>query len=304
MTRSEPRLDPEQDILSLAARQYGVVSRTQLLDMGVGADQVAARVRRHRLRPLQRGVYLVGPLVVPRTHPMSALLCFGESATVSHWSAAALWQVMEQAAESAAVDVVIPPGERRRRPGVRIHRIELQRDEVTELDGIRITTPARTLYDLAGSIGGRDLEQAVAEALVRRLTDRSGIAELVKRYGHRPAARRLMALVSADQGPALTRSAAEEALLALIRRGQLPRPEMNVRVHGHEVDLYWRAARLVAEMDGFAFHGSRRRFEADRRRDAELAANGPRVMRVTWRQLENEPEALLVRLAQALVRGP
>jgi very-short-patch-repair endonuclease len=304
MTRNKTGRDTEQEILSLAARQYGVVSRAQLLELGVRPGQVAVRVRRQRLRLLQRGVYLVGPLEVPRARPMSAVLCCGESAVVGQQSAAELWQTMEPSADPKAVDVIIPPGDRRLRPGVRIHRIALQPDEVTKLDGIPITTPARTLYDLAGSIAGRDLEQAVAEALARRVTDSARIAALVKRYGHRPAARRLRALMAAEQGPSLSRSAAEEALLARIRRAQLPRPEMNVRVHGCEVDLYWRAERLVVEMDGFAFHGSRRSFEADRRRDATLAAAGLRVMRVTWRQLENEPEALLVRLAQALLRNP
>lgn len=200
--------------------------------------------------------------------------------------------------------MIVPPGDRRRRPGVRIYRTELQRDEVTKLDAIPVTTAARTLFDLARSISGRDLEQAVAEALARRVTDRACIEAIAKRYARRPAARRLMALMGSDQEPALARSAAEEALLLLIRRAGLPHPEMNVRVHGFEVDLYWRAEGLVAEMDGFAFHASRRSFEADRRRDAMLAAAGLRVMRVTWRQLQNEREALLVRLAQALLRSP
>jgi very-short-patch-repair endonuclease len=304
MTRNGTRRDTEQEILSLAARQHGVVSRTQLLDLGVRPGQLAVRVRRYWLRPLHRGVYLVGPLEVPRARPMSAVLCCGEAAAVSHRSAAVLWQIMEPSADPKAADVIIPPGERRRRPGVHIHRIELRHDEVTKLDGIPITTPARTLYDLAGSIAGRDLEQVVAEALARRVTDKARIDALVKRYGHRPAARRLMALMGADQGPARTRSAGEESVLALVRKAQLPRPEVNVRVLGYEVDLYWRVERLVAEMDGFAFHGSRRSFEADRRRDAVLAAAGLRVMRITWRLLEEEPEALLVRLTQALMRGP
>jgi very-short-patch-repair endonuclease len=180
----------------------------------------------------------------------------------------------------------------------------LQRDEVTALDGIAVTTPARTLYDLAGLFTARDLEQAVAEALARRLTSATAVEAIADRYGHRPAARRLRELIGADRTPTLTRSAAEDAVLALIRKTPLPRPEMNLRVHGCEVDLYWRAERLVVEVDGFAFHGSRRSFETDRRRDATLAAAGLRVMRVTWRQIEHEPEALLVRLTQALLRSP
>lgn len=76
--------------------------------------------------------------------------------------------------------------------------------------------------------------------------------------------------------------------------------QIHRRVVGHEVDFYWRAERLIVEIDGYAFHGSRVRFESDRRRDAALLAAGLRVMRVTWQQIEREPEALLVRMAQAL----
>jgi very-short-patch-repair endonuclease len=98
-------------------------------------------------------------------------------------------------------------------------------------------------------------------------------------------------------GPTLTRSEAEERLLALVRAARLPPPELNVRVRGHEVDLLWREARLVVEVDGYAYHSGRAAFERDRLRDAELQAKGFTVMRVTWKQIVSEPEALLVRLA-------
>jgi len=101
----------------------------------------------------------------------------------------------------------------------------------------------------------------------------------------------------------MTRSGAEERFLDLVRRGRLPQPETNVVVRGHEVDFLWRAERLVVEVDGFAFHASRRSFESDRRRDAELAAAGWRVVRVTWRQVVDEPHATLVCVAQALARA-
>lgn len=98
------------------------------------------------------------------------------------------------------------------------------------------------------------------------------------------------------------RSEAERALLALLRRARLPPSATNVRVAGHEVDVLYRDQRLVVEMDGYAFHGTRAAFERDRRRDADLAAAGFRVVRVTWHQLTREPEALVAALAAALVR--
>lgn len=301
--RTRPR-DADTTIVSIAARQHGVVTAAQLLQAGLSRYAVARRVHAGRIRPLHRGVYVAGPLTVPLAMPMGAVLSCGRRAVVGHRSAAVLWQIMAPDTAAAPVDVIVPPADRRSRPGVRVHRCALERDESTRVEGIPVTTPARTLYDLAGALAGRDLERIVAEALSRGLTTASKINALVKRYEHRPAARRLAAFTAPGSPPALTRSTAEESFLALITRSQLPRPEVNVRVHGHEVDFYWRTARLVVEMDGFAFHGSRSRFESDRRRDAMLAAAGLRVVRVTWRQLEHEREALLVRLAQALVQRP
>lgn len=295
--------DADWTISTIAARQYGVVSRGQLISAGVSRDQIARRVHRNRLRPLQRGVYLVGPLMVARAQPMSAVLCCGESAVVSHHSAAVLWEIVDPSAASKSVDITIPAGARRHRPGVNIHRTALQPDEMMRLDALPVTTAARTLFDLASRIAGRDLERLIAEALSRRVTSQAALATLMQRYEHRPAARRLSMFLDGDRQPALSRSAAEDAFLVLTGKAQLPRPEANVRVEGHEVDFYWRTERLVVEMDGFAYHGSRRSFERDRRRDAVLAAAGLRVMRVTWRQLEDEREALLVRLAQALARS-
>ncbi len=152
--------------------------------------------------------------------------------------------------------------------------------------------------------GDRELERAVAEAFARRLVGRSRLLTFLDRHGGRPGAARLRALIDAAPGPALTRSEAEEGLLALTRKARMNAPATNASVAGHEVDFLWRAERLVVEVDGRRYHASSRRFESDRRRDADLLAAGVRVMRVTWHQILNEPEALLVRLAQALATPP
>ena len=98
----------------------------------------------------------------------------------------------------------------------------------------------------------------------------------------------------------MTRSEAERRLLELVRAARLPPPRTNQRIHGHEVDFLWPRQRLIAEVDGFAFHSSRSSFERDRRRDAHLIANGHRVIRITWRQLTMEPESVVALLARAL----
>jgi len=91
-------------------------------------------------------------------------------------------------------------------------------------------------------------------------------------------------------------------MVELIRAARLPTPETNVRIDGHEVDLVWREAKLVVEIDGYAFHSSRSSFERDRRKDQELRAAGDRVIRITWRQLTEESAAVIATLASALTR--
>lgn len=187
--------------------------------------------------------------------------------------------------------------------GVRIHRVrDLRADEVTVLDGIPITTPARTLLDVAETETAREVEQMYARALRMRLVTPASMRQMVARHPtHRgaPLWRRLLA----EHGePGFTRSEAEEKLLEITGSAKLPRPELNAQVLGHEVDFVWRDARLVAEVDGYAFHASARSFGADRRRDAELTAAGYRVLRFTWADLSEHRLVTVVRLAQALVR--
>jgi very-short-patch-repair endonuclease len=158
----------------------------------------------------------------------------------------------------------------------------------------------RTLLDLATVLSAHELERAVDEAQVRRLADRQELIRALRRRPGRAGTAVLSALLRRENGPGLTRSQAEDRLLGLLGAGRLPPPQVNVRVHGYEVDLLWPTERLVVEVDGYAFHSTRAAFERDRRRDAELQARGLRVIRVTWRQIVEEPHALLVRIAQAL----
>jgi very-short-patch-repair endonuclease len=187
------------------------------------------------------------------------------------------------------------------KPRIRVHRIRrLDPRDTRTCHGIPITTAARTIVDLAGQARLRELEQALAEAERRGLVRRRELYEVLTRATDRHGAPALRALIEADAAPALTRSEAEERLLALIRAAELPQPEVNGRIGRYEVDFLWRDQALIVEVDGFAFHSSRASFEADRLRDAELGAHGYRVMRVTWRQIVDSPEAVVARIAATL----
>jgi very-short-patch-repair endonuclease len=163
-----------------------------------------------------------------------------------------------------------------------------------------LTTVRRTLLDLAEHLSLRDLERATDQALGRRLVSRAALGRALELAPGRRGGARLRAMLQREAGPALTRSEAEARLLSLVRAGGLPDPQTSKRLGRDEVDFVWQPHRLIVEVDGFAFHSTRAAFERDRRRDAELHA-GFRVMGVTWRQIVEEPEALLVRLTRALV---
>ena len=283
----------------LAKRQHGVVTRRQLLDAGVPPGVIERRVRGGGLTAIHRGVYRMGPVASPLAHMMAASLACGSGAVVSHRSAAELWRMLRRRPSRGTVHVTVRSGHPRR-PGIIVHRREgLPLEETTDHDGIPVTAPARTLLDLGLTVRLRTFEQALAEALALRHTTESEIAAMVKRYEGRPGTRRLARALGGG-GPRLTRSEAEERFFELVRKARLPWPAVNSVVVGYEVDFHWPSHELAVEIDGFAFHSSRRAFERDRVRDAELAAAGLRVVRFTWRQLMNEPLAVVARLSGAL----
>jgi very-short-patch-repair endonuclease len=290
----------EEAILDVASRQHGLITREQLLQIGLSPDSVNRRLRGKRLCRMHRGVYRVGPLMALNAKEMAAVLACGGSTVISHRTAAVLWQLLPHL-RRAPIEVSVWVGDPSRRPGIRVHRVRrLRSDEVTKLTGIPITTVVRTLVDLSKGVAQRDLERAMAQAFDRGLSDAKRLHSHLSRCRHHPGVRRLRALLQDSATPALTRSEAEEHFLGMVRRAQLPMPNANCKIGRTEVDFFWREERLVVEIDGFAYHVSRTDFERDRRRDAILAAEGIVVMRVTWRQLTHEAEAVLVRLAQAL----
>ena len=299
--------DPVAQLKALALRQHGVVSRSQMLGVGLSGHWIDRHLKKGWLELVHRGVYRVGPVVAPHQREMAALLACGAGAVLSHRSAAALWEIVPHPGARVPVAVSTTRNLRSRSSGIRIYRFRsLGRDEVTSLGGLQLTTPARTLLDLSGTLPSRDLEQAVARADRRRLLHRSRLELLLARYPRRPGRSRIRTVLASMDGPILTRSEAEERFISLIRKVGLPLPQTNVLVNGFEVDALWQEERLIAEIDGFAFHSTRVVFEKDRHRDGVLTAAGYRVLRITWRQLTEESETLLVQLAQALIisRGP
>lgn len=296
-----PRVDLQRITADLAARQHGLVTRGQLMAAGATARRIQAQVESGRFRPIHRGVYLVDSVVRPHTLRLAGCLACGPGAVVSHRSAAELWGLVSGASTGRLVDVTIR-GHRRQRPGIRVHRSRtVERFERTVREGVPVTTPTRTLLDLAIAAAPRTIERAVAEALARGLTTQKRLTDCLARHARRPGSVGLGTALS-QPAPPRTRSEAEERFLTLVRRAGVPRPRVNSRIGAYEVDFHWPDARLVVEIDGFASHHSRPAFERDRRRDAVIVAEGYSVIRVTWRSLVEKPEEVAFRLGQALAR--
>lgn len=283
----------------LADVQRGCAHREQLLLAGMRSGAIKRRLKSHRHLLLHRGVYLIDPASADEWTPtMAAVLRFAGDALVSGVSAGALWQLVEAAPEQPELTVV----GRSSHPvtGVTVHRIAaIDRRDVAWLRGLPVTSPARTIVDLAGRLSTLDLESAIAAALNLGLTTIPQIRAAMARAPRSRGIARLRALLDRG-GFARTRSGYERKLLEMITAAGLPRPLTSHRIEGHEVDMCWPDRRLVLEFDGFKFHADRRAFERDRRRDQDLVAAGYRVIRVTARQLEQEPLAVIARLASAL----
>jgi very-short-patch-repair endonuclease len=215
---------------------------------------------------------------------------------ISHRSAAELLGLLPEAAGD--VEVTVPGRNPGRHAGIRVHRVaRLAPEDVIVVDGLRVTSVARTICDLAATEPTKDCEAALQEAKYRRLVTDERIAAVLTREPTRRGAPVVQALL---RDPRLTRSGGERALLKLIAQAQLPRPETNFRWHGFLLDAYWPDHGLVVEVDGWDAHGHRGAFERDRKRDQVLLAHGLRVLRITGRQLLEEPIAVAARIAAAL----
>jgi hypothetical protein len=274
------RATADARIAEIARRQHGVVGVEQLRAAGLDTAAVARRAEAGRLHSLHRGVYAVGHGALSwRGRWMAAVLAVGDGAVISHHSAAALWEFLRPLDEP--IDVTVPgTGGRRRRAGLRIHRSRmLGRRVTTRRHGIAVTTPARTIADLDGTVEPHLLRRAIRQA------------ELA---GHR-----LGAGVTVHR----TRSDLELLFLDVCARHDIPRPEVNVRVGKHLVDFLWREAGLVVETDSWEYHRGSVAFEDDHERDLALRRAGFEVRRFTADQLEQRPRAVAADLREALGRA-
>ncbi len=297
---------PDQQVLTIARGHHGLITDAQARACGVTRSGITRRLRRGTWTRLHRGVYVVG--AAPDTHPqrlLARLVSLGDDAVASHRAAANL-HTIPGFAES--VEWSRPRGRSQRRPyGIGHGSVWLPRSHVTVRGGIPVTTVARTLFDLAGVVHPARVERALDNVLSRNLCTSAevhGVFDDLARRGRRGTVvmRELLAARGAGYIPPNSRL---EALgRKVLTDAGIDDFEVEVDLGGHQewigrVDLLFRRAALVVELDSRTFHQSALDRDRDRRRDNDLMARGFRVLRVTWDDLTQRPDQVVAQVALA-----
>ena len=298
MGASDDKVRAEGRIAALAARQYGRVHRSQLLDAGLTHRQIARRTENGTLHRTFRSVYAVGHIRDDRWARWSeALLALGPGAALSHTTAAALWRIRHTTERTIHVTIQ-GTTKRNAPPDVRVHRTT--RAETTTRNHLTLTSLARTLRDAGSLISRRERDEMLHQA-DQRWQIRPREVERVLGRG-RPGAAGLRRAYE-DRLPAalLTRSSHERAFLHLCHQAGLPLPLVNQTVAGLEVDFFWPDHGLIVEIDTVDFHGSPQAMKRDRERDTHLRLQGfAPPTRFLDEQLEETPRRVTHTVAQLL----
>lgn len=294
-------LDADRKVARLAATEWGVLSLDELRACGLTSTAVADRVMRAWLHPLYRKVYAVGHSNPPRFGLwLAAVKACGPGAVLSHFAAAALWELLEW--DHRSIEVTVLGKCTRIHSGVRVHRTGcLAPDEVSTHKGIPVTSVSRTLIDLASVATPAEVRRAVRAAAARELLDLREFLAAIRAARGRRGIRKLKQIVARSTAP--TASVLEDVVLDLVLAGGFEHPDVNnpLCLDGRRVvpDLRWPRARVIVEADGAAWHDNWVVRAEDAERQALLEAHGERVIRITWDQAVRRPDETLVRLRAA-----
>jgi hypothetical protein len=283
-------------IAEIAAKQLGNITREQLITLGLNDSGIGRRVRAGRLFRVFHGVYSVGhpPTSAIQRAGAAALTC-RDAGGLGYSSAMVLWGFWRHWEEP--FEVVSPANHRR--AGIRAHRSTTHAwRDMKRHRGIRVTSPARTLLDIAPRLTDRQLTRAVNNALTSLWLLEGHLAELLGRCGHLKSAARIADLIGLPGSP--TRSGQEDDFPGFCRTWDLPDPVMGALVCGLTVDGLFAPERVIVELDSWRFHGNKIAFEVDRDRDATTLAAGFVTVRPTYHRLHHLAAREAARLHQIL----
>jgi very-short-patch-repair endonuclease len=300
-------LGPDARISWLAGRQHGLITRPQLIELGLSRHQVGGRVSRGLLIPVHRTVYALGTR--PRTHgarALAAVLACGEGAVASHATAAALQGMLPE--RRGPVDVTTPPPARELR-GIALHTSRSCLAAATTLNGIPCTGPPRTLVDTASTDGVVATTRAWTTLAGRRALRPRAIEQELRCHPRRRGSEVVRALLEAHRLAVTgrTRSQLEAEALRMCAAHGLPVPAVNQLVRlddaTYEADLLWADARLIVELDGWDAHNHPDAAREDHRRDFDLDIAGWSVVRLMWADITAQAALTAERLRRRIAQG-
>ncbi len=280
-------------IAPLLDRQFGLVTRRQLLGLGWGRGAIAHALRTGWLHRVHDGVFSVDARLSPHARWLAATLATG--GVLSHVSAAALHGLIRD----RTIDVEISKtSSLKPRQGIVVHRPrDLPPGDVMSRSGIRTTTPTRTIVDLAETLDQWRVLDVAHEALHRKVldVDRLRRQPLQGRKGAASLTALLQRLADREH------SALESALKTLCEHAGLPAPTPQYALSDrHHADLAWPDRQLLVEADSWTFHGNQRQWQRDHDRDLTAATKGWRTIRITHAQVHDQPANVIAAPRAAL----
>jgi hypothetical protein len=291
-----------------AAGQYGLVTHEQLTVLDLSDGQIRHLVEAGYLRRIVRGLYVVaGAPASWRQALLAAALAAGPHAAASYFAAAALWRL--PGFEEGAVEVSTWYGCDHEFTLGRLHQsCLLHPEDLTVVDAIRVTRPARTLFDLASAVSPRRLERALNNALAMHLVSVEQLREVLDRLGRRgrPGTRVFRAVVEKlERRSAHPESGLETEFLRVVSDAGLPEPDLQVEIGDDQgfigrVDAIWRPQAVIGEVDSDRFHTAPLDVAADEARDKRLRALGFHVVRIPEDDVWQRPQRVVRGLRAAL----
>jgi very-short-patch-repair endonuclease len=288
-------------LAALAARQYGVVARDQLNDLGYSDATIKRAVESGRLHAWHRRVFAVGHQgLSPHGLCMAAILFRGSGALISYQSAIWLWGFEKK------LEIPVHVSVRWRghaKDAIGLHHCPAIRDEdVAETERLPVTSVPRALLDYASEAKTIRLERAIDRADRLDLLDLAAIDRITEEVrGHR-GRRPLLQAMTIYREKGFTRSGGEKRMLAALADNGVRRPAVNNFIEGYELDFYWEDERFAVELDSWEYHRGQRSFEEDNKRQEELAMSGIETIRITGARLRREPRKVALRIAAHLER--
>jgi very-short-patch-repair endonuclease len=288
----------------IASADEGVVAHDELITAGLGDDAIRNWLRRGRLVPRHRGIYLLAHDAVPQyADEMAAVKACRPRSLVGAHSGAYMWGYRPKPRDGT-VDVIVVGRRARSRPGIRVHRMHtLMKADLRHIGSIPVVSPALALLQIASDLSDYDLELALHEALALKRVTIADVQAVLKRYPRHRGSARLRKLADPSRAELVTDSKAAELLRRELAMAGMPPPRVDKRLGKWRPDFYWEEAALAVEIDGGDFHSSLPRLERDHRKDAELAT-GRRieVQRFTGRMVHRELGFVLVTIARMYER--